>query len=32
MSILTILNQPVAILVTAFTELKKVTNNHFIIY
>ena len=32
MSILTILSQPVAILVKAFTKLKKVTNDRFIFY
>ena len=32
MSIFTILNQPVAILVTAFSKLIKVTNDHFIFY
>ena len=32
MSIFTILNQPAAILVTAFSKLIKVTNDRFIFY
>ena len=32
MSISTILNQPVAILVSAFSKLKKATNDGFIFY